>query len=305
MNIKDLQIVVKVAELGSITKAAEAFDMQVATASAALKRVEQSLGAELFVRSTRNLRVSAEGERFLPLCRESLNLLDTAERSVKGREEAVEGELRISVSSDLGRNVVLPWLNELMELHKGLSVRITISDTNIDFYRDEVDVVLRYGVPQNSNAYGFKICDVPKLLCGTESFIKDAQSLNTPNDLSAHEGLFYQLHGTLYNTWELVDTVSGQRYKVKMKGRRSANDGDLVRRWCVDGKGIALKSALDMSEDLLSGRVVRVMPRYLGTPTELWLMCPSRGSITPTLRVLRDFLREKTKAVYKDLSEII
>lgn len=92
-------------------------------------------------------------------------------------------------------------------------------------------------------------------------------------------------------------------YKIKMTGSHASNDGDLVRRWCVAGKGLAVKSCLDMSADLLSGNVVSVMPEFKPRATELWIVCPSRQSITPAIRLLRDFLREKSKVILNQLIE--
>ncbi|GAL09303.1 transcriptional regulator LysR family [Vibrio astriarenae] len=69
----------------------------------------------------------------------------------------------------------------------------------------------------------------------------------------------------------------------------------------MTGKGFAIKSCLDMADDLLQQRVVNVMPEYKPMATELWLVCPSRQSITPTVRLLRDFFRERTDKVLKEL----
>jgi DNA-binding transcriptional LysR family regulator len=88
-----------------------------------------------------------------------------------------------------------------------------------------------------------------------------------------------------------------------MSGNRASNDADLVRRWCVAGKGIAIKSYLDMSTDLLAGNVVEIMPDYQPTISELWLVCPSRRSITPTVRLLRDMFREKTQKIHQQLEQ--
>ena len=82
-----------------------------------------------------------------------------------------------------------------------------------------------------------------------------------------------------------------------MHGNRASNDGDLVRRWCVSGNGLAVNSSLDMSNDLLDKRVVPVMNDYQARKTELWLVCPSRQSITPAVRLLRDFLKTKCHEV--------
>jgi len=86
-----------------------------------------------------------------------------------------------------------------------------------------------------------------------------------------------------------------------MSGNRASNDGDLVRRWCVAGKGLAVKSCLDMAADLLSGKVVNVMPEYKPRTSELWLICPSRQLITPATRLLRDTLKKKSRRILNQL----
>jgi DNA-binding transcriptional LysR family regulator len=162
-------------------------------------------------------------------------------------------------------------------------------------------MALRYGSPTDANMYGFKICDVPRILCASPDYIAEYGMPSQPSDLSQHNGLLYQLHDILHDEWVLKEGTFD--HKVKLKGNRASNDGDLVRRWCVAGKGIAIKSCLDMSSDLLSGRVVKVMPEFKPTSTELWLVCPSRQSITPTVRLLRDRFREKTEQILSQLKE--
>ena len=301
MLLEDLQVVLKVAEFRSITAAATHLDMRTATASAALKRVESTLGAELFIRTTRQLRLSSVGERYIPQCEQALLMLDQARQNMKEDLDIVDGELRISVSSDLGRNLIIPWLDEFMETYPKVSLRTNISDSNIDFYRDSVDMALRYGSPDDANLYGFKICNVPGLLCATQAYLDENGTPKHPHDLASHNGLFYQLYDIIHDVWEF--SQGGTDYKIKMSGNRASNDGDLVRRWCVAGKGLAVKSCLDMSADLLSGKVVSVLPEFKPAATELWLVCPSRQSITPAVRLLRDTFREKTKGILNQLIE--
>jgi len=254
MLLEDLQVVLKVAEFRSITAAATHLDMRTATASAALKRVESALGVELFIRTTRQLRLSSAGERYIPQCEQALLMLDQARQNMKDDLDIVDGELRIALSSDLGRNLVTPWLDEFMDTYPDVSVRANISDSNIDFYRDTVDIALRYGSPNDANLYGFKICNVPALLCATQDYIDKNGTPKHPHDLPSHNGLFYQLYDIIHDVWAF--SHGGKEYKIKMSGNRASNDGDLVRRWCVAGKGVAVKSCLDMSTDLLSGNVI-------------------------------------------------
>ncbi|MFY8325861.1 LysR family transcriptional regulator [Pseudoalteromonas sp. ZZD1] len=299
MQLDDLKLILKVAEFKSITLAAAKLDMRTATASAAIKRVEAALGVDLFVRTTRHLRLSAAGERYIPQCEQALVVLENARQNLKGEHDEIEGELRVALSSDLGRNIVIPWIDEIMDKYPKVSLRAHISDSNIDFYRDSVDIALRYGSPSDANVYGFKICNVPRLLCATKDYVQQHGNPQHPDDLNQHQGLFYQLQDIINNVWEFTD--GDTKFKVKMNGIRASNDGDLVRRWCVAGKGLAVKSALDIADDLLNDRVITLMPGYQHTCGELWLICPSRQSITPAVRLLRDACREKATRLLQQL----
>lgn len=301
MLLEDLHVVLKVAEFKSITAAAASLDMRVATASAALKRVEANLGTELFTRTTRSLKLSSAGERYLPQCEEALGLLLNAKQNMKSEQGLIDGELRIGVSSDLGRNIVAPWLDQFMQQHAGISLKLHLSDSNIDFYRDPVDIALRYGLPNDSSLYGFKICNVPRLLCASPTFIEKHGAPKHPNELNQYNGLFYQLYDIVNNQWEF--SKGENNFKVKMKGNRATNDGDMVKRWCLAGHGLAVKSALDTSEFLLNGELVRVMQGYQHKPSELWIVCAGRQSITPAVRLIRDQLREKTLGVLNELAQ--
>jgi len=299
MLLEDLQVVLKVAEFRSITAAATHLDMRTATASAAVKRVESVLGVELFIRTTRQLRLSGAGERYIPQCEQALLMLDQARQNMKDDLDSVDGELRIALSSDLGRNLVTPWLDDFTDTYQDVSLRTNISDSNIDLYRDYVDIALRYGSPDDANLYGFKVCNVPVLLCATQDYLDKNGTPEHPHDLASHNGNFYQLYDIIHDVWTF--SQGGTDYKIKISGNRASNDGDLVRRWCVAGKGLAVKSCLDMSTDLLSGNVISLMPEFKPVPTELWLICPSRQSITPAVRLLRDMFKEKCTRILNQL----
>ena len=301
MLLDDLYVVLKVAEMKSITAAAESLDMQTATASAAVKRVEKNLGIELFIRTTRQLRLSPAGEKYLPHCQQAMQTLEFAKQNIKHDLDIVDGEIRLAVSSDLGRNVILPWLDEFLDIHPNVTLKLHMSDSNIDFYRDSVDLALRYGALSDVNLYGFKICDIPRILCAAPAYLKKHGRPTTLDDLQRHNGLFYQLHDVIHDVWLFND--EGKDRKIKMSGNRAGNDGDLVRRWCVQGKGIAAKSSLDMANDLLDNRVELVLPEFSLKPTELWLVCPSRQSLTPAVRLLREFLTAKCEAKFTQLQQ--
>jgi len=302
MKIADLQVLLKVAELQSITAAANQLDMSSSAASVSLKRIEQALGAQIFVRTTRQIRLTPEGERYLPLCQQALDLLQQGQVLIHEEQQSISGEVRIAVSSEMGRNLMRVLLNNIMDKHSEVTLRLQASDSRADFYRDGIDVALRAltkEAAQELNLYGFKICNIAHVLCASPDYIKKHGEPLTPDDLLNHNALLYKLYEVVHDGWELYN--DNQKYKVKMSSDRAVNDGDIVRRWCVDGTGIAKKSAIDVAEDLLAGRLKRLMPDYRIPLTEMWLVLPSRQLITPAIRLIRDELKHTISQLRKNL----
>lgn len=299
MNTSDLTLFVRTADSGSITASAGQLGITPAAASAALKRLEKQLEAQLFIRSTRRLRITSEGERFLMYCRKALASLEEGKASLNEMRGEIAGEIRMSVSSDLGRNIVLPWLDEAMEEHPALSLHLSVGDTLSDFYLDRVDVALRYGEPEDSSMVAFHIATVDRMAFASPDYLAQFGEPKHPEDLRNHNCLLYQLGNRVYDTW--VFSKGGERFKVQVQGNRETNDADIARRWAVAGKGIGFKSSLDVSADLRSGRVVRLLADYQSEPLSTWLICPNRKQVTPAVLMLRDLFREKCA---KALSEL-
>lgn len=295
MRIDDLSLFVRISDTGNISESAQQLDISTAAASAALKRLEDQLDTQLFVRSTRRLRITEEGERFLQYCRTALDELQDGISAINSFKGKIAGAIRMSISSDLGRNIVMPWLDEIVDQHPGLSLSINIQDGISDFYSDRVDVAIRYGEPQESSLVAFKIADADTMICTSPSYIKKYGSPSIPNDLINHNCLFYQLDEKTHDTWTFYRGKN--KSKVHVTGNRKCNDGELVKRWVLAGKGIALKSKLDMASELKSGKVVELLKNYRTPSLDLWMICPTRKQVTPAVLLLRDLFREKCSAL--------
>lgn len=295
MNTQDLSLFVHTADSGSISRAAEKLDMTSAAASAALKRLEKQLEITLFIRSTRQLRITVEGERFLVYCREALSNLAAGKASVQALAGKVAGELRISAPSDIGRNLLIPWMDEIMEQHPDLSINVLLGDSLADFYMDRVDLAVRYGNQNDSSMVVFKLALIRRILCASPHYIAAFGMPQSLDELARHNCLLFQRNSRTDDLWEFVvsNNDNAERIKLKVSGNRSANDSDVVRRWNIAGKGISYKSQIDVLHDLKSGRLVQILPEYHSAPIELSLVCPSRKQITPAVLLLRDMLRVK------------
>lgn len=301
-SLQDLQLFVRIADAGSLSAAARGLDLTPAAASAALKRLETELDAPLFIRSTRTLRLTAEGEIFLEHCRQALALIADGREALATGRTVVRGTLQLSAPSDLGRNVIAGWLDKFQDTFPEVQLRLSLSDRIADVYRQPVDIALRYGQPADSNLIALPLAvENRRILCASPAYLDRHAPPNTIDDLSGHNCLCYMLGDAIHDRWRFQRT--GQERTVRVTGNRVADDGEMVSRWVRAGHGIAFKSALDIADDLVAGRLIRLCPEWQGDPAPLNLVCADRRQLSPAIRELRRLLQHGCEARLTTLRE--
>ncbi|KPB83359.1 LysR family transcriptional regulator [Pseudomonas syringae pv. tomato] len=294
LRFDDLQLFVRAADLGSLSAAARVMDLSAAVASAALKRIERQLGARLLARSTRSLRLTAEGEGFLEYARAALGSLEEGRRLLASSQDRCEGVLQLSAPSDFGRNVLLPWLDEFQQQHPQLTVRLLLGDRIADLFRQPVDVALRYGAPEDSSLVALPVLpDNRRVLCAAPGYLQRHGEPQQVEQLVHHNCLLFMLGDRIHDRWTLED---GKReISVTVSGTRVSDDADVVRRWAVAGEGVAYKSWLDIAADVRAGHLKVLMPDLMGERAPLNLLCAHRAQLSKPVILLLEMLRSRCK----------
>lgn len=290
LRFEDLQLFVRAADLGSLSAAARVMDLSAAVASAALKRIEQHLGARLLARSTRSLRLTAEGEGFLEYARAALGSLEEGRRLLTSGQDQVSGVLQLSAPSDLGRNLLLPWLDAFQREHPELTVRLLLGDRIADLFKQPVDIALRYGEPEDSSLVALPVApDNYRVLCASPEYLARHGEPHQLEQLAQHNCLLYMLGTRVHDRWCFHD---GKReVSLTVSGDRFSDDADVVRRWAVAGAGIAYKSWLDVSTDVLAGRLKILLPHLQCERAPLNLLCAHRAQLSKPIKLLREMLK--------------
>lgn len=296
LRTDDLQVFVLTAELGSLSAAARRLELSPAVASAALKRLEATLGCRLLARSTRSLRLTGEGEQYLPHARAALQSLVHGQQLLAGGKATISGPLQLSAPSDFGRNVLLPWLDAFQVQHPQLSLRLLLADRNADLFRQPVDIALRYGLPEDSSLVALPVAPTNRrVLCAAPAYLERHGPLRSLAELTGHNCLRYMLAGRVHERWCFHD---GRRELVQhVGGDRISDDADVVRRWALAGRGVVYKSWLDVAHDVQAGRLQVLLPELRGEPAPLNLICAHRAHLGETLRLLREHLIERCRVL--------
>ncbi|HFT0610240.1 TPA: LysR substrate-binding domain-containing protein [Klebsiella pneumoniae] len=284
-RLEDLTLFVRAAALGSFSDAARETGQQPAQVSAAIKRLETILNIRLFARSTRSLRLTPEGETWLPYATQMLDTLEAGLQKIQTPDDEVRGMLQIAVPSDLGRNLLLTLFRDFRQRHPALRLRLLFSDQLTDVFKDPVDVAFRYG--NNDDASFISLPVAPenrRVLVASPEWIARHGEPQTLEELSQHNALIYILRGRPFDRWSL--SLDGVVQQQKVSGTVMSDDAEVIRRLAIAGEGIAYKSMLDVSDDLRAGRLRRLLPRYQGDVVPLNLICPHRKQLSAAVRLL-------------------
>lgn len=277
-NIADLRVLVETARGGTLTAAGHALGLTPAAASAMLKRLEAQMGARLFERSTRAMRLTAQGQTLLDYALRALELLEEGEAQIASELGTLVGTVRLAAPSDLARSVLLPWLDAFQQAHPGVQLALSVSDRVQDVVRDAVDVALRYGALGDSGLVARELFVSQPVLCASPAYLARHGAPATPQDLLQHNCLSFQIKGRRHVRWRFVR--NGEWTEVQVTGNRSADDAAIVHQWALAGHGLCFKSRLDLVHDLASGALVRVLPEWQGPDYPLNAVLPS-GRFVP------------------------
>lgn len=296
LALSDLELFVRAADARNLSQAARELDILPATASAVLKRLEQQLGVGLVVRSTRALRLTPEGEAFLVHARRAIEAARDAEYAVATSGKSLRGHLRISAPPDFGRVVLNDWLDAFQAKHSGVTFSLLLSDRFADFYRERVDLAVRYGKLDDSSLVSRTLSATNRrMLCAAPGYLERAGTPAHPNELSHHACLAWMMGDAAHTLWTFKR--EGEELRVRVTPTRISDDGSVVREWALAGAGIAYKAWLDVADDVGKGRLVTLLDDWHGEPSPLNLMFAFRDNQSPLLRATIEFLAARSTAL--------
>lgn len=282
MKIRDMELLVRVAETGSMTLAAQQLSLTPAAVSATVQRVEAAVGIRIFARTTRTLHPTDEGQRLLEGCVEVVERWRRALDDARGHRAEPEGTVHLSAPADVTYRLLETIVGDVCHEHPKLRVVLDTSDHIKRLPGDAIDMAIRYGPLADSSLTVRKLVDGPAVLVAAPSYLEEAGRPETPAELTEHRCVTL-LHDSAAS-WRVVGP-DGEAEDVALRSPL-CGDGYLNRRWAVAGLGIALKSLFDVIDELEDGTLERVLPAHTGGAVPIHLVFPSRRFLPVRVRVL-------------------
>ncbi|MBN3762146.1 LysR family transcriptional regulator [Burkholderia sp. Ac-20365] len=283
------------AELESFTVAATAAGVTPAAVSRSVARLEERLGVRLFVRTTRQIRLTDAGRRYFEQCRQALAQLADAEREATGQQSTPSGVLRISMPTPYSHYRVLPLLAEFRARYPEVTVETHLSNRNIDFADEGFDLAIRGRAPDDSGLIARKLEDAELVVVGSPAYLKSAGKLETPDDLINHECIQFALPSTGRNIpW--IFRQDDEDIEMMTRGGNSTS-GDVLAGATLarHDAGLFQTYRFVVERDLKDGTLREVLTAYGGRTRPFVLLYPHARHLSSRVRAFVDFLVEKLR----------
>ncbi len=272
MLIDNIRLFLKISEKGSMVAAGREVGLSATTVSERLAALEAHYGVVLLNRTTRSISLTDEGRALLEGARAVLGEVDELDARIRHGAETLSGPIRISAPIDVGRNIVSKVIADFTKEHAAISVELSLSDGYVDIVGEGFDLAIRFGQVADSTLRVRGLGEYRRLVCAAPSYLKIRGIPTEPSDLVDHNCLVMRFGRTLDNVWRFGSGRSAQI--ITVRGDKIINDGSIAREWAIAGYGVILKSELDVTEDLVSGRLVPLLEKYTSPPNPLQMMFP-------------------------------
>ena len=283
-----LRAFLRVAELGSFTRAAETLGLPKASVSTAVQRLEASLGTQLLHRTTRRVQLTADGTAFYQRSRDLLDDMDELQGMFQRDHSQLRGRLRVDMSAGIARQFVIPALPAFLAQHPQLEIEISGTDRRVDLVREGFDCVLRVGTVEDTSLVGRPLGVLRIINVASAQYLAQRGVPQTLEDLAQHDLVHYV--STLGQRSPGFEYHDGAQYHwLPMRGPVTVNNGDAYLAAARAGLGIIQAPA---SPHLDSGVLVEVLAQMAPEPMPVTLLYAQRRHLPQRVRLFMDWIAQ-------------
>ncbi|MCI9880901.1 MULTISPECIES: LysR family transcriptional regulator [Methylobacterium] len=286
---REMAAFLAVAREGSLSAAARGLRLTASAVSRIVTRLESRLGVRLIVRTTRTLRLTAEGAAYARAARRILADIEESESAIAD-QACPRGRVRISTASAHGRLVIVPLLAAFVARHPGISVDIDLSDQVADILGGRADVAIRFGTLPDSPLTARRLGDTGRTVVASPAYLARAGTPEIPADLARHNCLDFNFRRAEPG-WPF--RADGRDHLLAVSGNMTANNGETLVQLALGGVGITRVGNFHIADELASGRLVPLLECFNPQDREAIHAVFVGGAAMPArVRVLIDFLAE-------------
>ena len=297
MDIQDMCIFARVAAVQNLSAVGTELGLTPGTISKRIQALEDELRVRLFDRTTRSIRITEEGAKFLTHVERILTEIEGARAAVSANVEHPKGRIKVSAPASLSR-FIEPAICAFMRLYPDIEMQVDLSDRIVNLQEEGYDMVVRSGPLLDSNLIAKRLAADRQIIAASSAYLMKYGTPQRPEDLADHSCLI------LGDVSQWTFERNGREMSVRVSGRLKSSNGDLLRHAAIEGHGLIRTSELRVAPYIESGALCRVLPDYdVAAFSAVWALYPKSKYVLPKLRVLLDFLGDWFRDISPDTAD--
>lgn len=288
-RLRCLEIFAEVARGGSFTGAAARFSISRSAVSKHIAGLEQMLGAQLLVRTTKEVGLTDAGQRLLAGSLQLLERFDEIHSEVRDAVDTPRGVIRIGTPPSFGVHQLLPLVLRFTAGHPDIQVTMEADDGRASLVAERLDMSVRIAPALDDASYvAQSLLKAPQVLVAAPAYLQQAGTPRSVAELSRHECLVHTLKSPTAN-WRFSTPLGDEA--VRVRGGLCSNLGEVLHHAALAGRGLAIHPTYMVAADLAAGRLVNVLPETPPTGLDIYVIYPARNNLPKRVRAFLDHLR--------------
>jgi DNA-binding transcriptional LysR family regulator len=287
-----MRVFVRIAEAGGFAEAARQLHMSPPAVTRALAALEETIGARLLTRTTRAVKLTEAGARYLEDCRRILAAIEEAEAAAAGSYATPKGVLTVTTSVLFGQLYVVPILTEFLDLHPQVTGRLLLLDRVANLVDEGIDVAIRIGHLPDSSYSAIRVGSVRRVICAAPAYIAARGAPNHPSDLAQHRII------ATTSAWNSLDWHFGSTggMAVNVKPALFSNSNEAAIGAARSGWGLTRALSYQIGPELASGELQIVLADFEQPPLPVHIVHPEGRNASAKVRAFIDLARERLRA---------
>ncbi len=286
INLNLLETFKKVADCGSLTKAARQLKCPKSKVSRDLVKLEEKLEQTLMNRSPRGIILNDHGLELLRQIRKPLEELNGAIDVFRTKSEEINGTIKLTAPEDLSFFILTPLITEFMSNYPDIKIELYSTNTFLDFNKHSIDLALRIGKLEDSNLIQRKITDINVVLMASNHYLKGSKEIRAIDDLEEHSvAVMRTLYGDTFNKKEMKN----------LEYNFSSNSIPVLKNFVKDNRGVATIPEFLCKKEIATKEFVHILPKLVYSSRSLFILSRSSQFIPKHVKIFKDFLFENLK----------
>jgi DNA-binding transcriptional LysR family regulator len=289
-----MKVFVVAVDEGSLAAAGRKLARSPAAVSRAIAFLEEQAGSKLLYRTTRSIKLSEEGERYVASCRRVLAELEEADVVLSGGRSAPRGTLSLTAGVFYGETILLPIVEAFLDANHLVSVRLMLFDRQANLIDEGIDLALRVGALADSSMIAIRIGESQRVVVAAPSYLRRHPPIAEPSDLARHQIISMDY---VANSWTFSPASGSLDSRtVQFAPRLLCNSMRAVLASALAGRGVARVQSDLVAEHVRRGELEIVLIGYEPPPSPVHLLSPHGRLTVPRVRAFADFALPRLKS---------